>query len=112
MTADVFANLPAVLVAELEAALADLTSRGWKRVESHSGLSAGTRVRHRNHQYAKAFSEGTGNVWTVTLKDPSPWSQTYRMPDVELLVVVDEASFGTRVSKVAQYHVEVMEVAR
>lgn len=112
MTAPVFTALPPDVLAELEEALAELHAHGYKTVESHGNLRAGTRVRNRGQQYPKAYQEGTGNVWAVTLKDPSSWSQTWRMPDVELLVVVDEASFGSRVSKVAQYHVEAVEVER
>lgn len=98
-------------VTELAAKVADLHAAGYRDIAEHKQLKVGARIRHRGHQWSQAFREGTGFVAAVTEKPDSAWSRSYRMPDVELIAVWDKAMFGSRLSQVAQYHVDVIEVA-
>lgn len=107
----VFADLTPDEQAEAMKMLDGLIRSGYRTVDEHKGLRPGTRVRHRSHQYPEAYANGTGVVWTVVEKNPSSWSESWGAPDVELVVVCDRESFGGRLSQVAQYHVEVVEVA-
>jgi hypothetical protein len=88
--------------------LADLHESGYINVEQHGGLKAGTRVRHIGHKWPTALLEGSGNVVALTEKPQSSWSQSWGKPDVELIVAWDEPQGGSRLSQLAQYHVEVM----
>ena len=84
--------------------LAALHEHGYRDVEAHNDLKPGVRVRHRGHQWLGAATLGTGNVVSITR---SP--RTIRgVPDVELIVVWDEPRFDSRLSQLAQYHVEVV----
>ena len=92
--------------AEAASLLDELRERGYAEKEFHNELRAGARARHRGHQWSKACLRGTGVVLHVTEKSPSAWSESWRMPDVEIVVLWDEReSLGPRMSLVAQYHV-------
>jgi hypothetical protein len=72
-------------------------------------LRVGTRVRHNGERYPEALEHGTGNVVALLHKPDSAWSRSYRAPDIELVVLSDRPRFDTRLSRVAHYHVEVIE---
>ncbi len=107
----VLASLTPDEQAKARAMLDDLHTRGYRSVDDHKGLRPGVRVRSRKEQYAEAYRDGTGWVWVVTEKRPSGWSESWGMPDVELIVVRDDSSFGSRLSRVAQYHVDIVDGA-
>lgn len=104
--------------AEVDRMLAELHEHGYVDLAEYtyprSGrvLRVGARVRHRNEQYWQAIERGTGNVVGLVHKPDSPWSRSWRMADVELIMLRDEERFGTRLSQVAHYHVEVIEDGR
>lgn len=81
-------------------------------VEACLALRVGSRVRHRNQRSPQAYEHGTGVVLAITHKPDSAWSQSWRMPDVELIVLRDRAQFGSRLSQLAHYHVAVPEPLR
>lgn len=89
---------------ELEAQSRDrYIEYGYSVVDSHNDLRPGTRVRMGNERYHEAYVKGTGTIVVVLRKEPSAWSQKYRMPDVELVVRRDDPS--RPIAEVAQYHV-------
>jgi len=89
--------------------LAALHERGYRDVEAHGALAPGVRIRHRGHQWPGAYTDGTGVVLHVTEKSPSAWSQSWHAADVEMVVLWDEPNLAdTRLSGVAQYHVQVV----
>lgn len=94
--------------ARFEAMLGELHQYGYQDVEEHGKLRPGVRIRHHGHQWSAAYANGSGVVLAITEKPKSAWSQTYRTDDVELIAMWDVASFGSRLSQVAQYHVEVI----
>ena len=108
---DVLEALAPDVRAEAASLLDELLSRGYVEKESHNELRPGARVRHRGHRYPEAFARGTGVVLHVTEKEQSGWSQTWRMPDVEMVVLWDRAQFGARMSLLAQYHVHHVAVS-
>lgn len=105
------AGLTAEESAQVEAMRAQLRLDGYVEVDQHRQLRAGTRVRHCGHRWPEAYEHGTGRVLLVTEKPNSSWSVSWHMPDVEMLVLFDKASFGSRISQLAQYHVAVIENA-
>ena len=88
--------------------LAGLHERGYVDVAEHGKLRPGVRIRHRGEQYYEALEHGTGVVVAITEKPDSSWSRTYGMADIELITVSDEARFDSRLSQLAQYHVDVI----
>ena len=112
MTGPIMDTLAPDVRAEAASLLDELRERGYAEKESHNELRPGARVRHRGHQWCEAFSKGTGVVLHVTEKDPSAWAESWRMPDVEIVVLWDEReSLGPRMSLVAQYHVHHVAVS-
>jgi hypothetical protein len=94
----------------VEKALVDLRSRGYVDINEHGRLRPGVRIRHRGDQYSEAYQNGTGVVIAITEKPNSAWSASWRMPDIELLVLWDKEHRGIdRISQLAQYHVSVIE---
>jgi hypothetical protein len=92
-----------------EEMLAELHERGYRDVEQHGKLRAGVRVRHVGHRWPEAYENGTGGVVAITEKPNSAWSLTYGKPDIEMVVLLDAPSLsGSRLSGLAQYHVEVI----
>lgn len=86
---------------------------GWRDVKQHGQLAAGTRVYHRGHQWPGA-AQGTGTVRAVMLRDPSPWSAVYGVPDVEVIVEYDADKAMRSAGEcagVANYHLRVAESA-
>ncbi|WP_026931197.1 hypothetical protein [Glycomyces tenuis] len=104
--------------AELERIVASLHEHGYVDLDEFvypkSGLKlrVGTRIKHRNEEYWKAIRHGTANVVALTEKPDSPWSKTYRMRDIELVMFRQEREIGSRLSQVAQYHIDVIEEGR
>lgn len=82
---------------------------GYVDIEEHKGLRVGAWIRHRNQQYYEAIVNGTGAVLALVEKPDSPWSREWRMPDIELVMLRDKEQFGSRLSQLAQYHVEVVQ---
>jgi len=72
-------------------------------------LRVGSRIRHGGEQYPEALTHGTGNVVALLHKPDSAWSRSYRAPDIELVVLHDRPRSESRLSQLAQYHVEVIE---
>ena len=91
----------------------ELRERGYQDITEHGDLRVGARIRHRGQQFTEAFRHGTGYVVALMEKPDSAWSRTYRMPDIELVVVFDKPALlsSSRLSQLAQYHVSVVEVA-
>lgn len=102
------ADLAPDVLAEAASLLDELLSRGYVEKEFHNELRPGARVRHRGHQYPEAYQRGTGVVLHVTQKSPSSWEQSWRMPDVELVVLWDREQLWGRMSLLAQYHVHLV----
>lgn len=97
--------------AEAEAMLAQLHADGYRDIPEHGSLRPGVRIRHRGDQYPQAYDHGTGVVLHVTEKSPSSWSVSYGAPDIEMVVLYDRPRLGgSRLSQLAQYHVEVVEM--
>lgn len=88
---------------------ASLIASGYIEIEQHKRLKPGVRIRHRGHQWPEAYENGSGVVVTLMEKPDSRWSQSWGMPDVELIALMDNATFGSRLSQLAQYHVEVVD---
>lgn len=103
--------------AEADRMVADLHASGYVDLDSYtypqSGrvLHVGARVRHIGEQYPEALRDGTGNVVALLHRPDSPWSRSWRMPDIELVTLSDRPRFETRLSQLAHYHVEVIEGA-
>lgn len=97
--------------AELARMVADLHAHGYRDIAEHNGLYVGARIRCGNEEHPQAYDHGTGVIVALTEKPNSTWSQSWKMPDVELVMLRDEAQFGSRLSQVAQYHVEVVETS-
>lgn len=102
--------------ARLAAMLSELHERGYRDIIEHESfrVRVGARIRHRGHQWPEAYREGTGFIVALTEKPDSPWSRTYRMPDIELVALWDKPrpfEDSSRLAGLAQYHVEVIEVA-
>lgn len=99
--------------AELAEKVKELHKRGYRDVAEHHGLKVGARIRHHGHQWSEAFRLGTGHVAVLTEKPNSAWSISWHMPDIELIAVWDKPRGlgSSRLSQVAQYHVEVIELA-
>lgn len=55
----------------------------------------GDRVHNRGEQYVKAYWHGTARVVAIYERPDSPWSRTYRMPDVEVITQRDRDPEGT-----------------
>lgn len=108
--------------------LDDLTTEEWKRAaamvaELHKHgyadrklvgeLAAGARIRHRAHRWPEAYRDGTGVIVAVTERDPSPWSLSWGMRDIEMVVAFDKPTFvdWSRLSQLAQYHVDLVDTA-
>jgi hypothetical protein len=89
---------------EATAMLAALHESGYVDVEAHGDLRPGVRIRHRGHQWPGAYANGTGNIVAITR---SPRT-ILGVPDVELIAVWDREHFGSRLSQLAQYHVDVV----
>jgi hypothetical protein len=97
---------------EVERTLSELREHGYVDIDHHGELRPGVRVRHRGHQWSEAIQRGTGNVVAITEKPNSAWSDTWRMADVEMVVVFDKPwPASSRLSQLAQYHVVRVEVA-
>lgn len=111
MTENLTAALEPEERAEYEQKLAELHERGYVDIENHKGLSVGVRVRHRGHQWPAAYRDGTGTVLAITEKPDSVWSRSWGAPDIEMVVLFDTATFGSRLSMLAQYHVDVPDGA-
>ncbi len=110
---ELLASLSPAEQATARNALADLHGRGYRTVETHKGLRPGVRIRLAHERFPEAYADGTGVVLVVTTRDPSGWSDVYGRADVELLVVWDKPNLAdTRLSQVAQYHVDVIGGAR
>lgn len=107
---DLTADLSADVRGEADRILDRLHAEGWRDIDSHGPYTPGTRVRHTGHQWPAAYNAGSGTVLAVTLKDPSSWSVVHNLPDVEIVVVWDAGAHLSRVSHVAQYHVEAVGV--
>jgi hypothetical protein len=88
--------------------LAGLHDSGYRDVVQHGELRPGARIRHVGHQWPAAYTDGTGVVLAIVEKPASSWSQTYGAPDIELIALWDEPQLGTRLSQLAQYHVDVV----
>jgi hypothetical protein len=98
--------------AEYGQTLAGLHGKGYRTVEEHDGLKAGTRIRRRGDQYPEAYRDGTGVVLVVTERSDSGWSQSYGTADVEMVVLYDQPRLvDSRLSQLAQYHVEAVEAS-
>lgn len=101
--------LPQALPAEEVARFTDLhdalLASGYRDVDEHNGLRPGARVRRRSEQWPGS-ERGTGTVLAVTQRENSPWSQSWHMPDVELIVLADSThrDDGSHLSQLAQYH--------
>lgn len=101
--------------AEVDRMVAELHAHGYvdlpEYVYPRSGrrLCVGARVRHCGEQWPEALMDGTGHVVALLHKPDSPWSRSYGMPDIELVMVSDRPRFDRRLFQVAQYHVEVIE---
>jgi hypothetical protein len=107
--AAVFESLTPDEQAQAARMLAELDDRGYEAVGAHGLVRPGVRIRHRGHQFPEAYTNGTGTVLVVTERSPSSWSQTHGMPDVELIAVWDRPNLAdSRLSQVAQYHVDVI----
>lgn len=92
---------------EMRAALAE---RGYKQIPERAGIQPGQRVRHYAHQYPEAYRDGTATVLAVMLRDPSPWTQTYQQPDVEVIVQSDRPYDAEHPIRTwASYHVQRIE---
>jgi hypothetical protein len=95
--------------AEFERDHQALIEAGYEDVAEYAGIKVGARVRHVGHQWPEAFERGSATVLAVMRKDPSAWAQTYRRPDVELLVELDRPFIaGSCLAQLADYHVLVI----
>lgn len=101
-------NLTPEVAAEAIKMLAALHDRGYRDADFHGDLHPGTRIRHRGDQWPGAYENGTGIVLAITEKPNSSWSQSWRMPDVELIALWDRPDTRGWLSGLAQYHVEVI----
>jgi hypothetical protein len=99
-------NLTADEQAQADRMLTDLNRSGYRTVDQHGRIRPGARIRHRGHQWPEALRNGSGVVLAITEKRPSGWSDSWGMPDVELIAVWDKPSLDSRLSQLAQYHVE------
>lgn len=97
---------------EYEEMLLKLHAAGYRDVEEHGQLKVGARVRHSGHRWPEAYTQGTGVVLALTEKNPSAWSQSWGRPDIELIALWDRVYLFSRLSGLAQYHVEVIDPAR
>lgn len=95
---------------EAERILAGLHERGYTDRERFNELTPGSRVRHRGHRWPQAYTDGSGVVVAITERDPSSWSQSWGVPDIEMVVAFDEPTLPgmSRLTTLAQYHVEVV----
>ena len=96
---------------ELGALLASLHAYGYVDIAERGQLRPGGRIRHSGHRWPEAYTEGTGVVLALTEKPDSGWSQTYGMPDIEMVVLWDKPwpfDTSSRLSQLAQYHVGVV----
>jgi hypothetical protein len=101
--------------AELARLLAELHASGYQDVHHHLELRAGARIRHGGHQWPEAYTNGTGTVLAVTRRPDSTWSRQYGLPDVELVALWDQPrpfDDSSRLSQLAQYHVEAITQER
>lgn len=89
--------------------LAELHEHGYQDVAEHGRIRPGVRIRHTGHRWPEAYDEGSGVVLAVTEKPDSSWSQSWGRPDVELIALWDRDQGFSRLSQLAQYHVEVIE---
>lgn len=96
----------------LAAMVKELINHGYQEITGHGRLKVGTRIRHQGHQWTEAFRDGTGIVAALTERPDSPWSMSWNMPDIELIALWDKPQglIPSRLSGVAQYHVDVIEV--
>jgi len=85
-----------------------LHAHGYVDVAEHGKLRPGVRIRHRGERYPEALEHGTGIVLAITERPDSPWSKTYGAADIELITLSDKARFNSRLSQLAQYHVDVI----
>ncbi|BDZ52388.1 hypothetical protein GCM10025867_46290 (plasmid) [Frondihabitans sucicola] len=81
----------------------DLLERGYKPIDEFGGITVGTRVRNTGHQYPAAYQHGTATVVAVMEKSPSSWSQYYGARDIEIVVDVDDKTWGTKTHAWASY---------
>lgn len=101
--------------AEVDRVVAELHERGYVDLDEYvyprgAVLRVGTRVRHSGERYPEALEHGTGNVVALLHRPDSAWSRSWRMPDIELVVLSDRPRLGDhRLYQVAQYHVAVIE---
>lgn len=100
--------------AEIARMVAELHERGYVDLAEYTYPSArvlrvGTRLRHGGEQYPEALMHGTGHVVALTHRPDSAWSLSWRMPDIELVMLRDKDRSGSRLSQVAHYHVDVIE---
>lgn len=107
--ADLLATLTPEEAASIDTMQAALRTSGYVDIEEHCELRPGARVYHRGHQWPGASTRGTGVVLVLLERPNSPWSASWRIADVELAVLWDKPSFGSRLSWLAQYHVHVAE---
>lgn len=105
-------DLTAEEQAKAAAMVAELHDYGYRDVEQHGRLKPGVRIRHIGHKWPEAYDFGTGIVVAITEKPDSAWSRSWGKADVELIALWDRPGFGSRLSQVAQYHVEVIGDAR
>lgn len=101
---------------EVDRMVAELRKHGYVDLDEYvyprSGrrLRVGARVRHGGEQYPEALQYGTGNVVALMHRPDSAWSHSWRMPDIEMVMLRDKPRFGeSRLSGLAHYHVEVIE---
>lgn len=108
------AGLTAEEKAEAECIMAGLYDRGYRLCDRFSELQAGARVRHVGHRWPEAGRVGTGVIVVVLERNPSSWSQSHRMPDVEMIVAYDKPTLPdmSRLVTLAQYHVSVVAAPR
>lgn len=87
---------------------AQLEARGYVEVPEYGGIRPGVRIRHRGHQWAEAYRDGTATVVAVYERPDSSWSRTWRMADVEVVHQADDVPVGWCPATWAQYHLEVV----
>lgn len=87
-----------------------LAARGFEDVAEAGGLRVGTRIRHQGHQWPGAGVKGTGVVAALTqYPHETAWSRRAGRLEVELIAVWDRTSFGTRLSQLGDYHVQIAD---
>ncbi|MFI5891959.1 hypothetical protein ACIA5D_17800 [Actinoplanes sp. NPDC051513] len=112
-TDQAFAELSLQERVDVESMLGGLHARGYVDRKRFNEYTLSVRIRHRGQQYPQAYTKGTGVIVAITERPDSSWSQSHGGPDIEMVIAYDEPRFGgtSRISVLADYHVEVVEVA-